>query len=154
MTSENSQAHRKQQNKSGKTMNRIELCIFGAMTIYVFVVIFMYLNSEPIKGYEIQMGSLSVAKTYTGIALREEEILQSPYTGYINYYIREGERVSSRDTVYSIDESGKLASLLNSGDLGENTYTDEELAQINEQYKRVKKNYNIYDFDDVLKYIK
>lgn len=33
-------------------------------------------------------------------------------------------------------------------------YTDEELAQINEQYKRVKKNYNIYDFDDVLKYIK
>ena len=87
MTSENSQAHRKQQNKSGKTMNRIELCIFGAMTIYVFVVIFMYLNSEPIKGYEIQIGSLSVAKTYTGIALREEEILQSPYTGYINYYI-------------------------------------------------------------------
>lgn len=133
MTSENSQAHRKQQNKSGKTMNRIELCIFGAMTIYVFVVIFMYLNSEPIKGYEIQMGSLSVAKTYTGIALREEEILQSPYTGYINYYIREGERVSSRDTVYSIDESGKLASLLNSGDLGENTYTDEELAELRSQ---------------------
>ena len=133
MTSENSQAHRKQQNKSGKTMNRIELCIFGAMTIYVFVVIFMYLNSEPIKGYEIQMGSLSVAKTYTGIALREEEILQSPYTGYINYYIREGERVSSRDTVYSIDESGKLASLLNSGDLGENTYTDEVLAELRSQ---------------------
>lgn len=133
MTSENSQAHRKQQNKSGKTMNRIELCIFGAMTIYVFVVIFMYLNSEPIKGYEIQIGSLSVAKTYTGIALREEEILQSPYTGYINYYIREGERVSSRDTVYSIDESGKLASLLNSGDLGENTYTDEELAELRSQ---------------------
>lgn len=133
MTSENSQAHRKQQNKSGKTMNRIELCIFGAMTIYVFVVIFMYLNSEPIKGYEIQMGSLSVAKTYTGIALRNEEILQSPYTGYINYYIREGERVSSRDTVYSIDESGKLASLLNSGDLGENTYTDEELAELRSQ---------------------
>lgn len=133
MTSENRQAHRKQQNKSGKTMNRIELCIFGAMTIYVFVVIFMYLNSEPIKGYEIQMGSLSVAKTYTGIALREEEILQSPYTGYINYYVREGERVSSRDTVYSIDESGKLASLLNSGDLGENAYTDEELAELRSQ---------------------
>ena len=33
-------------------------------------------------------------------------------------------------------------------------YTEEELAQINEQYKKVKKNYNIYDFDDVLKYIK
>lgn len=149
MTSENSQAHRKQQNKSGKTMNRIELCIFGAMTIYVFVVIFMYLNSEPIKGYEIQIGSLSVAKTYTGIALREEEILQSPYTGYINYYIREGERVSSRDTVYSIDESGKLASLLNSGDLGENTYTDEELAELRSQVIQYGSGFDSKTFNSV-----
>lgn len=149
MTSENSQAHRKQQNKSGKTMNRIELCIFGAMTIYVFVVIFMYLNSEPIKGYEIQMGSLSVAKTYTGIALREEEILQSPYTGYINYYVREGERVSSRDTVYSIDESGKLASLLNSGDLGENAYTDEELAELRSQVIQYGSGFDSKTFNSV-----
>ena len=152
MTSENRQAHRKQQNKSGKTMNRIELCIFGAMTIYVFVVIFMYLNSEPVKGYEIQMGSLSVSKTYTGIVLRQEELLKSPYTGYINYYIREGERVSARDTVYSIDESGKLASLLNAGDLGENTYTDEELAELRSQVIQYdsgfdsKNFHSVYDF--------
>lgn len=152
MTSENRQAHRKQQNKSGKTMNRIEFCIFGAMTIYVFVVIFMYLNSEPVKGYEIQMGSLSVAKTYTGIALRQEELLQSPYTGYINYYVREGERVSARDTVYSIDESGKLASLLNAGDLGENTYTDEELAELRAQVIQYDSGFDskrfssVYDF--------
>ena len=110
----------KQHSKSGRTMNRIELLIFGAMTVYIIVVIVMYFNSEPIMGYSVQMGSLSVSKTYTGIALREEEIIRSPYTGYINYYVREGERVSSRDTVYSIDESGKLASLLNSGELGEN----------------------------------
>lgn len=133
-------------------MNRIEFCIFGAMTIYVFVVIFMYLNSEPVKGYEIQMGSLSVAKTYTGIALRQEELLQSPYTGYINYYVREGERVSARDTVYSIDESGKLASLLNAGDLGENTYTDEELAELRSQVIQYDSGFDskrfssVYDF--------
>lgn len=133
-------------------MNRIEFCIFGAMTIYVFVVIFMYLNSEPVKGYEIQMGSLSVAKTYTGIALRQEELLQSPYTGYINYYVREGERVSARDTVYSIDESGKLASLLNAGDLGENTYTDEELAELRAQVIQYDSGFDskrfssVYDF--------
>lgn len=133
-------------------MNRIEFCIFGAMTIYVFVVIFMYLNSEPVKGYEIQMGSLSVAKTYTGIALRQEELLQSPYTGYINYYVREGERVSARDTVYSIDESGKLASLLNAGDLGENSYTDEELAELRSQVIQYDSGFDskrfssVYDF--------
>lgn len=152
MTNRNSSRRKKQQNKSGKTMNRIELIIFGAMIIYIIVVIITYLNSEPIKGYEIQMGSLSVAKTYTGLAIRQEETITSPYTGYINYYVREGERVSSRDTVYSIDESGKLASMLNSGDLGESTYSDEELDELRTdviQYEREfdEKNFNsVYDF--------
>ena len=57
-------------------MNRIELMIFGAMTFYIVVILFMYLNSEPIQGYEVQLGSLSVAKTYTGLAIREEELLK------------------------------------------------------------------------------
>lgn len=133
-------------------MNRIEFAIFGAMTVYIIAVIISYLRMEPIQGYEIQMGSLSVAKTYTGIAIRQEELLKSPYTGYINYFIREGERISSRDTVYSIDESGKLASMLEAGDMGEESYTDEELAEFRAeviQYDRGfdSRNFNsVYDF--------
>ena len=133
-------------------MNRIELSIFGAMTVYIIAVIISYLKMEPIQGYEIQMGSLSVSKTYTGIAIRQEELLRSPYTGYINYFIREGERVSSRDTVYSVDESGKLASLLETGGTGEASYTDEELAEFRSeviQYDRGfdSRNFNsVYDF--------
>ena len=123
MASERHQVRKKQLNKSGRTMNRIEITIFGAMTIYIIAVIVTYFRMEPIQGYEIQIGSLSVAKTYTGIAIRQEELLKSPYTGYINYYIREGERVSSRDTVYSVDESGKLASLLNTGNMDDSSYT-------------------------------
>lgn len=138
--------------RSGKTMNKIEFLIFGAMMVYLIVVVVSYLNSEKIRGYEIKMGSLSESKTYTGIAVREEEILVSPYTGYINYYIREGERVSTRDTVYSIDESGKLANLLSASELGESTYTDEELAEFRSEiihYDRgfEQKNFqSVYDF--------
>lgn len=138
--------------RSGKTMNKIEFLIFGAMIVYLIVIIAAYLNSEKIRGYEIKMGSLSETKTYTGIALREEEMLTTPYTGYINYFVREGERVSTRDTVYSIDESGKLADLLHTGELGENPYTDEELAEFRSdiiQYDRgfEKKEFqSVYDF--------
>lgn len=133
-------------------MNRIEITIFGAMTIYIIAVIVTYFRMEPIQGYEIQIGSLSVAKTYTGIAIRQEELLRSPYTGYINYYIREGERVSSRDTVYSVDESGKLASLLNTGNMEDSSYTDAELSELRSeviQYDRMfdcKEFRSVYDF--------
>lgn len=149
MTAQNRQARRKQLNKSGRTMNRIELAIFGAMTIYIIAVLISYMKVEPIQGYEIQMGSLSVAKTYTGIAIREEELLKSPYTGYINYFVREGERVSSRDTVYSVDESGKLASLLESGDTGEASYTDEELAEFRSEVIQYDRGFDSKEFNSV-----
>ena len=131
---------------SGKTMNKIEFFIFGAMMVYIVVLIVMYMQSEPIRGYEIQMGSLSVAKTYTGIALRQEEVIATPYTGYINYYIREGERVSTRDTVYSIDESGKLAGLLESQDLGESDYTDTELSEFRSEIIQFDSTYSDKEF--------
>ncbi len=149
MAGENRPVRPKQHSKSGKTMNRIELLIFGAMTVYIIVVIVMYFNSDPIMGYSVQMGSLSVSKTYTGIALREEEIIRTPYTGYINYYVREGERVSSRDTVYSIDESGKLATLLNSGELGENKYSDDELAELRADIIQYDSGFDSKDFTAV-----
>lgn len=135
--------------KSGKTMNKIEFMIFGAMIVYLIVVVVMYLNSEKIRGYEIKMGSLSETKTYIGIALRQEEIITTPYTGYINYYVREGERVSTRDTVYSIDESGKLAGLLNSGELGENSYTDEELSEFRSEIIQYSRGFEKNDFGSV-----
>lgn len=135
--------------RSGRTMNKIEFIIFGSMMVYIVILIIMYMRSEPIRGYEIQMGSLSVAKTYTGIAIREEEIVNTPYTGYINYYIREGERVSSRDTVYSIDESGKLAGLLNSGDLGESSYSDEELSEFRSEIIHYDSGFDHKDFRSV-----
>lgn len=130
-------------------MNRIELAIFGAMTVYIIAVIVSYLKREPIQGYEIQMGSLSVAKTYTGVAIRKEELIKSSYTGYINYFVREGERVSSSDTVYSVDESGKLASLLEAGDMGEASYTDEELAEFRSEVIQYDRGFDSRDFNSV-----
>lgn len=136
----------------GKTINMLELFIFGFIIVYLIVLILQFFHSNKIQGYEIQMGSLSSSKVYTGIAIRQEEIIESPTTGYVNYFVREGERVSTRDTVYSIDESGKLASLLMSGELGTDEYTDDELSEFKEnivQYDKIFSELefqNLYDF--------
>ena len=148
MAGQNAQRARRERNRSGKTMNRIEFVIFGAMTAYIIVLIFTYLNSEPIKGYEVQMGSLSIAKTYTGLAIRQEELITTPYTGYINYYEREGSRVSSRDTVYSIDESGKLAQLLQSQDTG-GSYSNEELDELRSEVIQYDRGFDDLNFSSV-----
>lgn len=134
--------------RSGRTMNILEFAIFGALTLYIIVIIVSYFNSEPIRGYEISMGSLSITKNYVGIALREEELISTPYTGYINFYVREGERVSTRDTAYSIDESGKLASMI-SGELGESSYTDADLADFRSEIIGYNHLFDKSDFQSV-----
>lgn len=130
-------------------MNQLELAIFGALIVYIIVVIISYMQTEPIKGYEIQLGSLSVSKTYTGLAIRQEELITTPYTGYINFYVREGERVSSRDNVYSIDESGKLASLLSTADMGDSDYTDDDLSELRTEVVQYKRGFDCKDFNSV-----
>jgi hypothetical protein len=140
---------KKNVNRSGRIMNRIEVILFGAIIIYIVVILVTYFQTTPIKGYEVQMGSLSISKTYTGIAIRSEELLESPYTGYINYYIREGERVSSRDTVYSIDESGKLASMINSNDSEDNAYTDDDLSDLRSEVIQFERGFDANDFSKV-----
>ncbi len=149
MADRNRQRARQERNRSGKTMNKIEFVIFGAITVYIIVLIVMYLNSTPIKGYEIQMGSLSIAKTYTGIAIREEELITTPYTGYINYYVREGSRVSTRDTVFSIDESGRLATMLESGSAESDNYTDDELDEFRSEVIQYDRTFDNHSFNDI-----
>lgn len=149
MAGGNEHPRRRQQNKSGRTMNRIELVIFGAMTVYIIMLIYSYFNSETIKGYVVQMGSLSISKTYTGIALRQEEVITTPYTGYIFYHEREGDRVSTRDTVYSIDESGRLASMLDTGNNGDNSYSDEELGEFRSEIIQYDRGFDSSDFASV-----
>ena len=73
---------------TGRTMNRIEFLIFGFIIIYVVFFVIQYFKAEPIRAYEVTKGSLSISKNYVGIALREEEIINSQYTGYINYFYR------------------------------------------------------------------
>ena len=81
-----------------------------------------------IEGYDYNgVVNLKIVKSFTQAEMIYEYVYQVVDDIYYKEYSADGECVA---------------------------YTEEELAQINEQYKRVKKNYNIYDFDDVLKYIK
>ena len=84
------------------------IIIFSVIFIYIVICVFLYFTQKQIQPYEVRTGSLSVDSVYRGIALREETVVTSTDSGYINYYAREGERVGSGKLVCSVDESGEL----------------------------------------------
>ncbi|MDR0964242.1 MAG: hypothetical protein LBM60_06475, partial [Clostridium sp.] len=93
----------------------IGMLIFLFILIYLIVTIVTFLRKDPIRGYEVMEGSLSNNTVYRGIALRSETLIPIEEAGYVNYLIREGERVAKGDVVYVTDGSGKLRDLLADG---------------------------------------
>ncbi|MCR4923578.1 MAG: hypothetical protein K5931_06165 [Lachnospiraceae bacterium] len=108
------------------------IIIFGLLFIYIVVIVSSYFRSEPVTPYEVQLGSLAVNNTYTGIVLREEAEVATDYSGYINYYAREGEKVAKNSMVYTVDSSGEISEMLN------DTGRDDEINLSNEDMSNLK----------------
>ena len=75
-------------------------------------------------------GGIVNNKQYTGLILREEQVRNAQHNGYINYYLREGKRASVGTRIYSLDETGRLNSLLKENGVEDAALPEENLADI------------------------
>ena len=82
--------------------------IFGIVLVYIVCFIVIYVSKAKVQTYEVEVGSLMNNASFTAVALRQEEVYNSSYSGDINYYQREGTRVMTGDTVYTVDETGRV----------------------------------------------
>ena len=123
--------------------------IFLLIFIYVVIVLFMYFNSDPIVRYEVQEGSLSTQNIYRAIAVRDEHVVASPYSGYVNFLAREGQKVAVGDIVYTVDETGKLNEYLESQSLLENTLSDKELDDFKNEIVDFSHTYDSLSYNEV-----
>ena len=115
--------------KYHKPLNiNIGMVIFAAIFIYVCICISMYFRTSHIRPYEVREGSLASDKFYTGIALREETVVEADSAGYVNYYVREGERAACGDLVYTTSASDTTALKIQAAE--DVTLSESELSQL------------------------
>lgn len=126
----------------------IGMIIFGIIFIYIIICVYIYFTSRHIIGYEVTTGSLSVSNVYTGIALRSEEPVMSPQSGYVNYFAREGEHVGVGNLVCTIDESGKIADLIETDDASIQL-SSADLSQLKTDIVNFDHNFSPQSFDSV-----
>lgn len=96
----------------------IGVIIFGLIFIFLGVQIVRSLKQERYSIYEVQKSYMDTNISGTAIALRQETLVATDTSGYINYYIRNGQKVGKNSTVYTIDSTGSLSDLISeaSGD--------------------------------------
>lgn len=94
-----------------KNLN-VGMIIFAIIFVYMSFSVYTYLKREKVQVYEVVEGGIVNEKDYTGIILREESTKYTERAGYIQYYIREGKRAGIGAAVYSVDETGSVATFL------------------------------------------
>lgn len=127
----------------------IGMLIFFAIFLYMAFYVYTYLSKEKIQFYEVTEGAIVDDKSYTGFILRTEKTEYAESSGYINYYVREGKRASVGTGIYSIDESGTLASVLAESNQGQGTLTDDNLADIKRQLNTYSLAYSDEEFNRI-----
>lgn len=126
----------------------IGMVIFGFIFVYIIICVFLSFTGKRTRGYVVAEGSLSSNKVYKGIILRSEEIITSEQAGYVYYYPREGERVAVGDVVYSIDETGQIAEMMSSAQMGKNTLKDSEMSQLKSELVNFVHGFSPTDFSE------
>ncbi len=124
--------------------------IFALVLIYVVCFIVIYVSKAKVQTYEVEVGSLMNNASFTAVALRQEEVYNSSYSGNINYYQREGTRVMTDETVYTVDETGRVSEILAQYTSGNgNTLSDDNLTVIKNILTNYKTEYGDNDFSAV-----
>lgn len=124
------------------------LSIFALILIYIVVCVVIGFQSETIKGYEVKNGVLSENRLYTGIAIRDEKVVHAKHTGYINYLLREGERVGCNKLVCCIDETGKFSDLIGKEPIEDTTLSSDELSVLRQEIVLFSRNFDPTLFSD------
>ncbi len=123
--------------------------VFGVIIIYVLIVVVIYFKSEHIVRYEVLKGSLTGNNTYTGLALRNEKVINADTSGYFNFYTREGSRVAVGDLVYTVDGTGMVAEYIKNLGAQENSLSDRELNEFRNEIINFSHGFDERDFSSL-----
>lgn len=86
--------------------------IFAFILIYMLIHLVRMFNDKELTVFQVEESSYGTDFTKTGLAIRQEVFDYCSKSGYICYYIRDGEKVAKGASVYSVDETGAMQDAL------------------------------------------
>lgn len=123
--------------------------IFVLIFIFLGVQIIRSLNQEHYSIYEVQHSYMDNNITGSAMALRKETLVSTEASGYINYYIRNGEKVGKNAIVYTLDSTGSLSDMIAEASGDDLVLSAEGYAEIQSCIRAFQSYYTDEAFSDV-----
>lgn len=123
--------------------------IFIIIFIYLVIRIGISLQKESLSIYEVQNSYIDTNINTTALIVREEKLINADTSGYISYFVREGEKVGKNKTIYSIDETGKIYEQMKEMEGDSVKMSDESLDEIRTRISNFENYFDYSDFSEV-----
>lgn len=127
----------------------IGTCIFIIILIYVLIRIFMSIPKESLSIYEVQNSYIDTNISTTALIVRSETLVNADNSGYISYYVRDGEKIGKEKTIYTIDETGSVYEKLKDYTSDKLAISDAGLTEIRARISNFENYFDYSDFSDV-----
>lgn len=125
----------------------IGIITFGIIFIYLIATIVMYITAPRITSYEVRQGSILKDHSYTALALRDEMIVTSEDSGYINYYVEDNSKVKVGSSVYTISSEEINFDTIVSAE--NEPLTSIEIQKLSEKIESFNETFNQNDYSSV-----
>ena len=86
----------------------IASAVVACFFLYVVITLILSLRKEPVTTYNVNKTDINNNIIIEGLVVRDELVLNSEKSGYVCYYIRDGEKIKKNSMVCTIDETGQV----------------------------------------------
>lgn len=91
--------------KKHRLQFNIGLVIFGAIFIYLIIMMVLYITHRRVDTYQVISGPLTGNDTFTAFIARDEELVLSTGSGYVNHFFSDGSKAGKGQLVCSVSTS-------------------------------------------------
>ena len=145
MASKENNLNIKRRKRHRLTLN-IGTVIFGAIFVYIIITLILYLSANHITYYQVTSGPLAKNRTYSGLAIRSEQVINADTGGYVYYYAKEYTKVKRYGALFGIG--------LQKNEGSDISISDSARGEIGEAVRSFSRDFNPIDYNAVssLKY--
>lgn len=140
------------QNNHGYTESfkiNIGTIIYIIIFIYILIRVIMSVSKESLSIYEVQNSYIDTNISATALIVRSEELVNADSSGYVSYYVRDGEKIGKGKTIYTIDETGSVYEKIKDADSEDLSMSNEALTEIRTRISNFENYFNYSDFSEV-----
>ncbi len=120
----------------------IAIFVVFAILLYAVINIIISMRRKPVTVYQVSKSEINNNIMLDAIAIRDEMLVPTNTSGYVCYFLSDGEKASKHSRLCSIDSSGKLYNELSDSGRYDELLTKDDYNNIRQLISMYKNNYS------------